>query len=144
MKVVLYAYPSCFLSYPDSEAAQIKRPTNPRNITSEDGNPVSVNVGNDVKAITNSKISINCPVSGTPKPVITWRKNGFELVESEGYSILENGTLVIEKAKVKDKGQYTCVAKNMAGKDSVATNIKVLSKYYPLYHHRFVIIMFTC
>lgn len=116
------------LLYQDSDAARIRRPKNPRNVTSEDETPVSVDVGNNIIAIANSRISINCPVTGTPKPLITWRVNGFELVKRDGYIVLDNGTLVIEKAKAKDKGQYTCLATNIAGKDSVTTNVKVLSK----------------
>jgi hemicentin len=85
-------------------------------------------IGDNITALTNTPISIDCPARGLPKPTITWRKDDQEMSSESGYLIHDNGTLVIEVASAGDKGRYTCVAKNIEGEDSKTSRVDVIGK----------------
>jgi hypothetical protein len=62
-----------------------------------------------------------CNVTGEPKPVVTWTRDGMNLNYSTDYRLVReksNGlhTLTIEKAKESDSGMYACEASNGVGK----------------------------
>ena len=76
-------------------------------LTKQDDDPIhkrsySVNVG--------EKLLISCPVSGYPPPIVTWEKNGTQLLRGE------NARLSFNQVKDEDFGNYTCTAT-----DSVTT-----------------------
>ena len=50
------------------------------------------------------QLSICCPVSGYPSPVITWEKNGAQLQKGQ------NTMLTITAVKDEDFGNYSCTA----------------------------------
>jgi hemicentin len=85
-------------------------------------------IGDNVTALTNTPISIDCPASGIPKPKITWRRNGEELSSKDGYVVYDNGTLQIKMASLKDKGKYTCFVKNGNGEANESSTVDVVSK----------------
>uniref|UniRef100_A0A3Q3W3C5 Ig-like domain-containing protein n=1 Tax=Mola mola TaxID=94237 RepID=A0A3Q3W3C5_MOLML len=66
-------------------------------------------------------------LSGLPKPVIRWLRNGQELTGNEpGVSILEDGTLLIlASVSPLDNGEYLCAAVNDAGSTERKYQLKV-------------------
>ncbi|XP_061862722.1 vascular endothelial growth factor receptor kdr-like isoform X1 [Colius striatus] len=78
----------------------------------------------DLEVNISGKIILECKVSGTPEPQITWRKNGFPISAASGIS-MENNTLVIERVKKDDEGLYECRASNDMGQDSTSAFIKI-------------------
>ncbi|XP_009271701.1 PREDICTED: vascular endothelial growth factor receptor kdr-like isoform X2 [Aptenodytes forsteri] len=78
----------------------------------------------DLEVNISGKIILECKVSGTPEPQITWRKNGYPISAASGIS-MENNTLVIERVKKDDEGLYECRASNDMGQDSTSAFIKI-------------------
>ena len=79
-------------------------------------------------ALTNTSITIKCPVSGVPKPTVTWTKDGLVIPNGGKYKVQEDGSLVISEADGDDNGQYTCTADSVAGKDSKSSMVKINGK----------------
>ncbi|XP_047926501.2 vascular endothelial growth factor receptor kdr-like isoform X1 [Anser cygnoides] len=78
----------------------------------------------DLEVNISGKIILECKVSGTPEPHVTWRKNGHPISAASGIS-MENNTLVIERVKKDDEGLYECKASNDMGQDSTSAFIKI-------------------
>ncbi|XP_027749616.1 vascular endothelial growth factor receptor kdr-like isoform X3 [Empidonax traillii] len=78
----------------------------------------------DLEVNISGKILLECRVSGTPEPQVTWRKNGYPISAASGIS-MENNTLVIERVKKDDEGLYECRASNELGQDSTSAFIKI-------------------
>ncbi|OWK57202.1 Vascular endothelial growth factor receptor kdr-like [Lonchura striata] len=78
----------------------------------------------DLEVNISGKILLECKVSGTPEPQVTWRKNGYPISAASGIS-MENNTLVIERVKKDDEGLYECQASNDLGQDSTSAFIKI-------------------
>jgi hemicentin len=116
--------------FADPQKPKISTPDKPTSIKPKDYRPVNAAVGDNVTALTNTPISIDCPASGIPKPTITWRKGDQELSSESGYLIHDNGTLVIEVASAGDRGRYTCVAKNIEGEDRKTSSVDVIGEIY--------------
>ena len=72
--------------------------------------PYNVRVGRN-------ELKLCCPVSGYPKPTITWERNGIQLQKSE------NPLYFISKVTEEDIGNYTCTATD--GKSSIPLAISV-------------------
>lgn len=91
--------------------------------------PLSQDDANCVKLVynvaTSEKLSICCPVSGYPPPIVTWRKNGVVL------SIREHVTLSINITTKEHFGIYTCAATD--GKTDLGPfNITVMNRFVDL------------
>ncbi|XP_029473326.1 LOW QUALITY PROTEIN: hemicentin-1 [Rhinatrema bivittatum] len=66
--------------------------------------------------ILNNPINLPCDVLGTPSPLITWQKEGINIITQGGnYTVLPDGSLQIARATMEDAGTYICVAQNAAG-----------------------------
>ncbi|KAM4896067.1 hemicentin-1 [Sylvia borin] len=66
--------------------------------------------------IVNNPIVLPCEATGTPQPVITWQKEGINIITTgNSYTVQPSGSLQIAKAAVEDAGTYMCVAQNPAG-----------------------------
>uniref|UniRef100_A0A8C3XYG7 Hemicentin-1 n=1 Tax=Catharus ustulatus TaxID=91951 RepID=A0A8C3XYG7_CATUS len=66
--------------------------------------------------IVNNPIVLPCETTGTPQPVITWQKEGINIITTgNSYMIQPSGNLQIARAAVEDAGTYMCVAQNPAG-----------------------------
>ncbi|XP_046779307.1 hemicentin-1 isoform X19 [Gallus gallus] len=66
--------------------------------------------------IVNNSILLPCEAVGTPRPIITWQKEGINIMTTgNSYMALPNGSLWITESTVEDAGTYTCVAQNLAG-----------------------------
>ena len=80
---------------------------------------------------TSAQIYLHCFVSGRPKPVIEWRKDGQEItpqhIANSTTLDVEDGnqTLVIRFAVVKDSGKYECQAVNRGGQVTYSLEVKV-------------------
>lgn len=77
------------------------------------------NLSYDVRVGTND-LKLCCPVSGYPKPLVTWERNGVQLQRSE------NPLYFISKVKQEDFGNYTCTATD--GRSFIASAIRVRDK----------------
>lgn len=56
-----------------------------------------------------------CKVEGDPEPEVIWLHNNEVINDDSRYSILTDGTLMIENAQDDDVGYYECVASNQMG-----------------------------
>ena len=94
-----------------------------------DSSPVTMNVGDNVTAASNTTITIRCPVSGVPTPSAIWQKDGVEIGEGVKLTILDDNTLVIKEADLEDDAKYTCKIQNAFGKDEVSSIVRILGKW---------------
>ncbi|XP_009071332.1 PREDICTED: hemicentin-1-like, partial [Acanthisitta chloris] len=66
--------------------------------------------------IVGNPIVLPCEAAGTPRPVVTWQKEGINIIPTgDSYMVLPSGSLKIAKAAVEDAGTYMCIAQNPAG-----------------------------
>ncbi|XP_069842937.1 hemicentin-2 [Dendropsophus ebraccatus] len=81
---------------------------------------VTINGGSSVSAKLREAVTLECDVSGTPPPTVSWWKDGQQ-VEGRGT------TLQIQAISIDDEGVYTCVAANEAGegRQDVVLNVLV-------------------
>lgn len=103
--------------------------------------------------ILNNPITLPCRATGSPRPTITWQKEGINIPTTGNssclcvmmiklwalnhnivpfcfmlggsFTVLPNGSLQISKASVSDSGTYICVAQNPAGTALGKTKLKV-------------------
>ena len=80
-----------------------------------DGSPVTMNIGDNVTAASNTTITIRCPVSGVPAPVVFWLKDGAVVSPRGEYSVTDDNSLVIKGGDVDDTAMYTCSAQTIFG-----------------------------
>jgi len=107
----------------------IKLPEPGREIPVGDGSPVSMNIGDNVTAASNITISIRCPVSGVPTPVVTWQKDGVPVTAGGKISLVnEKAQLIIRAADGDDSGKYSCTVENNFGKNSLSSIVRVIGK----------------
>ena len=87
---------------------------------------VTMNVGDNVTASSNTAITIRCPVSGVPTPDVTWQKNGVQITVGDKLSITDDNRLVINDAEIRHSAKYSCIAQNEFGKDEVSSTARIL------------------
>lgn len=107
-------------------APLIVLPEKSKNVPLSNKTHLNANIGENVTAVTETTLSINCPISGTPTPEVTWLKDGQKINVSRDVNIYENFTLTLQRATVSDSGRYKCVIENIAGKDSMTSDITVI------------------
>ncbi|XP_029786856.1 matrix-remodeling-associated protein 5 [Suricata suricatta] len=71
-----------------------------------------------------------CEATGRPTPFITWTKvsTGALMTPNtrlQRFEVLKNGTFVIRKVQVQDRGQYMCTAQNLHGVDRMVFLLSV-------------------
>ena len=92
-------------------------------------------IGDNVTALTNTSITIQCPTSGVPTPTATWTKDGQEISSEGRYTVQGDGSLLISEADEEDNARYTCTADSVAGKDSASSKVRIVGKYYMQVFH---------
>lgn len=85
----------------------------------------------DPEVIVNQTITLHCPASGYPLPVVDWYRDGAPVdEESANVKILDNGwRLHIKNAEVSHAARYTCRAKNVAGDTEKNYDLSVLGNH---------------
>ncbi|XP_011495830.1 PREDICTED: muscle M-line assembly protein unc-89 [Ceratosolen solmsi marchali] len=81
-----------------------------------------------------SNIVLEGIVDGFPQPVITWAKNGQELLSKNGFKVSYDHNhvkLEIRDVTVKDAGRYTCTARNDVGNSSSTADLVVKKTIFP-------------
>ena len=72
-------------------------------------------------------------MSGTPVPDVEWQKGGKPIRESRRVKIDKSKdgvhSLRFPRAEAADQGEYTCTAKNKAGKASCSAKLTVEGAY---------------
>ena len=97
-----------------------------KNATAYNGiKQVSVVVGGHLDVVENTRVTIECPVSGSPAPRVAWLFNDQVLSETQIKNEAGFQTFVLEKVSMKDTGKYTCLVKNVIGSDAADTHIFV-------------------
>ncbi|KAL8583777.1 hypothetical protein ACOMHN_036412 [Nucella lapillus] len=71
----------------------------------------------DVDVTFGNTVYFTCRAEGKPVPEIVWMHNNnrVEVSEDSRFSLLHDGTLMIEHAQDDDQGMYECIARNVAG-----------------------------
>ena len=78
---------------------------------------------------------LRCQISGSPRPEITWFKDGNKIIIQESNGIVSrqapdgNCSLLIPGAKLEDIGTYSCIAKNTLGEDETSCEVTVIRPY---------------
>ncbi|XP_059189715.1 neural cell adhesion molecule L1-like protein [Centropristis striata] len=78
--------------------------------------------------VIGTDVYIKCSVSGTPPPVITWRRNGefFRDDPQSNREVLDD-IVVLHNARTEDSGVYQCEASNSHGTIMANSNIMVMN-----------------
>ncbi|NXV13679.1 HMCN1 protein, partial [Cepphus grylle] len=80
----------------------------------------------DLTALLDTSLNIECTATGTPPPQINWLKNGLPLSVSSQIRLLSAGQILrLARVQISDTGPYTCVASNRAGVDNKHYNLQV-------------------
>ncbi|XP_052421472.1 matrix-remodeling-associated protein 5 [Carassius gibelio] len=86
-----------------------------------------------VSIINGENLHLNCLSGGQPLPKLTWTlPNGVVLTRPQTtgrYSVLNNGTLAVQRASVYDRGMYLCQTTNEHGSSSLSVSVIVIA--YP-------------
>ena len=138
MVMVLFArciiIPACGISrasmFSEPSRPIVKVSDQPKTIKSQDGSPITLTIGDNVTALTNTSITIQCPTSGVPTPTVTWAKDDQEILSGGRYTIQDDGSLLISEANEEDNARYTCTADSVAGKDSASSTVEVIGKRF--------------
>lgn len=70
----------------------------------------------DVDVTFGNTVYFTCRAEGKPNPEIIWmHNNNMVEISNERFSVLHDGTLMIEDAQDNDQGVYECIARNIAG-----------------------------
>jgi len=114
------------LTEPSKPAIEVPEPG--REIPVGDGSPVTMNIGDNVTAASNTTITIRCPVSGVPTPSVTWTKDGVEISPKDKFIITREDSLVIERAEVGDGAMYSCTVRGLTGSDSASSKVQIIGQ----------------
>ncbi|KAM3875186.1 immunoglobulin superfamily member 10 [Diretmus argenteus] len=86
--------------------------------------------------LSNSDAFLPCEAVGNPHPIISWKRfssSTGSTITIKGrvgkFEVFNNGTLSIQNANIKDRGQYLCLAENDQGSDKLLVTLSVVA--YP-------------
>ncbi|KAM7446448.1 putative aminophospholipid-translocase [Porites harrisoni] len=78
----------------------------------------------DTVAVVGSKVVLECLANGSPKPRVTWLRDGVQ-VGSQGYSIFGESNLMILSVSVENAGTYTCRASALNREEETTAKLEV-------------------
>ncbi|XP_029939546.1 obscurin [Salarias fasciatus] len=91
--------------------------------------PVFESLLADCTTKTGETIKLTCKVSGSPKPVISWLKDGLPLEDDPRHIITadRSGTcsLILDSLSAEDSGQYACYATSSMGNAGTLAKVVV-------------------
>ncbi|XP_062316239.1 cell adhesion molecule L1-like a isoform X14 [Osmerus eperlanus] len=78
-------------------------------------------------AVRGGDVVLVCTVFGSPPPSISWKRldTGAAVEGRERFSISQNGSLTINRAKKDDIGEYVCLATNTEGTSAITASVEV-------------------
>ncbi|XP_015725366.1 hemicentin-1 isoform X1 [Coturnix japonica] len=82
----------------------------------------------NITVTVNVQTTLPCEATGTPRPVVSWKKNGHLLSLDQNqntYRLLSSGSLVIISPTLDDTAVYECFVSNDAGEDQRAVELTV-------------------
>ena len=85
----------------------------------------------DVEVEEGKEAKFQVEVAGTPLPDVKWMKGKMELVESEKYKVVKDGSnvsLVIRDCTEDDEGVYQIVGENSTGKVSCNAKLMIVKR----------------
>lgn len=90
----------------------------------------------ELKAEAGQALSVNCSVSGTPSPLVFWRREvtGHNQT-SWNLSSSSNGTLIIQNVQPEDAGPMYCAAVNAGGALLARVNLEVTRSIHSVPPH---------
>ena len=103
-------------------------PDQPRTIEAQDRSPVTLTIGENVTALTQTIITIQCNTSGVPTPTVTWKQDDLRIPRDDRYTVEDDGSLLIAGSREGDSANYTCTATSVAGKDSASSTVQIVGK----------------
>ncbi|XP_036791689.1 hemicentin-1 [Oncorhynchus mykiss] len=83
----------------------------------------------DLSAPVGDDLTLECRVTGTPAPHLSWLKNGATLEDSDPKKIdiaPDGSTLTLLRLRPEDSGTYTCLAVSPAGQENKIYTLFVL------------------
>ena len=103
----------------------VKIPDKPKTSEAQNKSPIIMNIGDNMTALTDTNITIQCHASGAPKPTVTWLKNGQKIRIDSKYAVQDDGSLIIRGTDKGDTARYSCIAESATGKDSASSVVMV-------------------
>ncbi|XP_037498164.1 peroxidasin homolog isoform X3 [Rhipicephalus sanguineus] len=80
----------------------------------------------DVAVMAGRSVTLRCPATGKPTPLVTWKRDGVPLLQHARYHVsLTAGMLLISATDPSDAGTYRCTATSPIGEDSAAIRLDV-------------------
>ncbi|KAJ8340379.1 hypothetical protein SKAU_G00350120 [Synaphobranchus kaupii] len=94
-----------------------------RNVSDLESGTLKAVVGGRVNVRLGANVTLECPVTGVPLPVVTWHKKEG-LMTANAFPLL-NGSLLLQNVSVENYGTYSCVASNPLGKSLASVLLHV-------------------
>lgn len=97
-------------------SVQYEQPYRQKNTSISSLPPVIAdNSTRSIVAQENFKAELRCHASGSPKPVVSWRRENNQILPTGGI-VYRGNVLTVHTLKKQDRGTYYCVADNGIGK----------------------------
>ena len=79
-----------------------------------------------------SRVVLDCVGTGSPRPLISWTRNGvpIDLSSSPSLRLANNGSLILANLSQADEGNYSCVAFNQEGSYEVHFAVDVIGQSF--------------
>ena len=78
-----------------------------------------------VQTFTGTQLTLECLAEGSPKPKVSWAKDGEAIDSKRRVSVNEDGKVIIKNTRVSDTGTYICEAKSVIGEMTEVSSVYV-------------------
>ncbi|XP_077989453.1 scavenger receptor cysteine-rich domain-containing protein DMBT1-like [Glandiceps talaboti] len=87
--------------------------------------PVFIQKPETIEVFDGDTAELNCLASGSPKPIVIWKKDGQDLPKGDNrFTGLPSGRLVVRSISITDMGNYSCIAINSV--EIISTQAQIL------------------